>query len=119
MYVSRRQHRNGSGGEAWAARPTVGLGVNTGQTHREEGGGYIVFTKFRGFLHGQTQRTPAAQQLTEATKLSLCTVSCSRRTERDNKKACIAQDVSRMLSQIINSYKENRQMVFDLFMPRF
>ena len=38
-YVSRRQHRNGSGGEAWAARPTVGLGVNTGQTHREGGGG--------------------------------------------------------------------------------
>ena len=38
-YVSRRQHGNGSGGEAWAARPTVGLGVNTGQTHRGGGGG--------------------------------------------------------------------------------
>ena len=33
--VSRRQHIIGSGGEAWAARPTVGLGVNTGQTYRE------------------------------------------------------------------------------------
>ena len=37
-YVSRRHHGNGSGGEAWAARPTVGLGVNTGQTHRGGGG---------------------------------------------------------------------------------
>ena len=37
-YVSRRQHGNGSGGEAWAARPTVGLGVNTGQTHGGGGG---------------------------------------------------------------------------------
>ena len=39
-YVSRRQHGNGSGGEAWAARPTVGLGVNTGQT--QVGGGATV-----------------------------------------------------------------------------
>ena len=38
-YVSRRQHGNGSGGEAWAGRPTLGLGVNTGQTHRGGGGG--------------------------------------------------------------------------------
>ena len=38
-YVSRRQQGNGGGGEAWAARPTVGLGVNTGQTHRGGGGG--------------------------------------------------------------------------------
>ena len=32
-HVLRRQHRNGSGGETWAARPTVGLGVNTGHMH--------------------------------------------------------------------------------------
>ena len=38
-YVQRRQHRNGSGGEACAARPTVGLGVNTGPTQRGGGGG--------------------------------------------------------------------------------
>ena len=44
-YVSRRQHGNGSGGEAWAARPTVGLGVNTGQTHRGGGGGGGVVAK--------------------------------------------------------------------------
>ena len=45
-YVSRKQHRNGSGGEAWAARPAVGLGVNTGQTHMGLAWGEMVLHCF-------------------------------------------------------------------------